>query len=115
MVVFDVNLLVLFVIGKQLFCYVGIFYGQYIGNMFYYIDDLMIGSCYIVCGFDGEMMFVVVCGFYWCNELQVLIGQMGQVVYVGFDYGCVWGLQFVVFVGMQLVGVVIGIKGSVGM
>ncbi|RQQ21122.1 ShlB/FhaC/HecB family hemolysin secretion/activation protein [Burkholderia stagnalis] len=114
MAVLDANLAVPFAISKQPFRYVGTFHGQYTGNTLYYIDDLTIGSRYTVRGFDGETMLAAARGFYWRNELQAPIGQTGQAVYAGLDYGRVWGPQPVVLVGTQLAGAVIGIKGSVG-
>ncbi|AHI79389.1 outer membrane hemolysin activator protein [Burkholderia pseudomallei] len=114
MAVLDANLSVPFAIGKQPFRYVGTFHGQYTGNTLYYIDDLTIGSRYTVRGFDGETMLAAARGFYWRNELQAPIGQTGQAVYAGLDYGRVWGPQPVALVGTQLAGAVIGIKGSVG-
>ncbi|HHT8832587.1 TPA: ShlB/FhaC/HecB family hemolysin secretion/activation protein [Burkholderia cenocepacia] len=114
MAVLDANLSVPFAIGKQPFRYVGTFHGQYTGNTLYYIDDLTIGSRYTVRGFDGETMLAAARGFYWRNELQAPIGQTGQAVYAGLDYGRVWGPQPVVLVGAQLAGAVVGIKGSVG-
>ena len=114
MAVFDANLQVPFAIAKQPFRYVGIFHGQYTGNTLYYIDDLTIGSRYTVRGFDGETMLAAARGFYWRNELQMPIGQTGQAVYAGLDYGRVWGPQPVALVGTQLAGAVIGVKGSVG-
>ncbi|WP_175881506.1 ShlB/FhaC/HecB family hemolysin secretion/activation protein [Burkholderia sp. BCC0044] len=114
MAVLDANLSVPFAIGKQPFRYVGTFHGQYTGNTLYYIDDLTIGSRYTVRGFDGETMLAAARGFYWRNELQAPIGQTGQAVYAGLDYGRVWGPQPVVLVGTQLAGAVIGVKGSVG-
>ncbi|WGY71821.1 ShlB/FhaC/HecB family hemolysin secretion/activation protein [Burkholderia cepacia] len=112
--VLDANLQVPFVVAKQPFRYVGTVHGQYTGNSLYYIDDLTIGSRYTVRGFDGETMLAAARGFYWRNELQMPIGQTGQAVYAGLDYGRVWGPQPVALVGTQLVGAVIGVKGSVG-
>ncbi|KML48634.1 membrane protein [Burkholderia cepacia] len=114
MAVLDANLSVPFAIGKQPFRYVGTFHGQYTGNTLYYIDDMTIGSRYTVRGFDGETMLAAARGLYWRNELQMPIGQTGQAVYAGLDYGRVWGPQPVVLVGTQLAGAVIGVKGSVG-
>ncbi|ABC37387.1 hemolysin secretion/activation ShlB/FhaC/HecB family protein [Burkholderia thailandensis E254] len=114
MAVLDANLSVPFAIGKQPFRYVGTFHGQYTGNTLYYIDDLTIGSRYTVRGFDGETMLAAARGFYWRNELQAPIGQMGQALYAGLDYGRVWGPQPIALVGTQLAGAVIGVKGSVG-
>ncbi|WP_420886973.1 ShlB/FhaC/HecB family hemolysin secretion/activation protein [Burkholderia metallica] len=114
MAVLDANLSVPFAIGKQPFRYVGTFHGQYTGNTLHYIDDLTIGSRYTVRGFDGETMLAAARGFYWRNELQAPIGQTGQAVYAGIDYGRVWGPQPVTLVGTQLAGAVIGVKGSTG-
>ena len=114
MTVLDANLSVPFAIGKQPFRYVGTFHGQYTGNTLYYIDDLTIGSRYTVRGFDGETMLASARGFYWRNELQAPIGQTGQALYAGLDYGRVWGPQPIALVGTQLAGAVIGVKGSVG-
>ncbi|WP_322026398.1 ShlB/FhaC/HecB family hemolysin secretion/activation protein [Burkholderia sp. BCC1977] len=113
MAVLDANLSVPFAIGKQPFRYVGTFHGQYTGDTLYYLDDLTIGSRYTVRGFDGETMLAAARGFYWRNELQMPIGQTGQAVYAGLDYGRVWGPQPIVLVGTQLAGAVIGVKGSI--
>ncbi|WP_422666933.1 ShlB/FhaC/HecB family hemolysin secretion/activation protein [Burkholderia vietnamiensis] len=114
MAALDANLAVPFAIGKQPFRYVGTLHGQYTGNTLYYIDDLTIGSRYTVRGFDGETMLASARGFYWRNELQAPIGQTGQALYAGLDYGRVWGPQPIALVGTQLAGAVIGVKGSVG-
>ncbi|KVW41164.1 ShlB/FhaC/HecB family hemolysin secretion/activation protein [Burkholderia ubonensis] len=113
MAVLDANLSVPFAIVQQPFRYVATFHGQYTGNTLCYIDDLTIGSRYTVRGFDGETMLAAARGFYWRNELQAPIGQTGQAVYAGIDYGRVWGPQPVALVGTQLAGAVIGVKGSV--
>jgi len=113
MAVFDANLSVPFAIAQQPLRYVTTFHGQYTGNTLYYIDDLTIGSRYTVRGFDGETMLAAARGFYWRNELQMPIGQTGQAIYAGLDYGRVWGPQPVALVGTQLAGAVIGVKGSV--
>ncbi|KWE50669.1 hypothetical protein WL76_19885 [Burkholderia ubonensis] len=114
MTVLDANLSVPFAIGKQPFRYVGAFHGQYTGYSLNYIDDVTIGSRYTVRGFDGETMLAASRGFYWRNELQMPIGQTGQAVYAGLDYGRVWGPQPIALVGTQLAGAVIGVRGSVG-
>ncbi|CAG9263443.1 Outer membrane transporter CdiB-2 [Burkholderia diffusa] len=113
MAVLDANLSIPFVIAQQPLRYVTTFHGQYTGNTLYYIDDLTIGSRYTVRGFDGETMLAAARGFYSRNELQAPIGQTGQAVYAGIDYGRVWGPQPVALVGTQLAGAVIGVKGSI--
>ncbi|KWK57623.1 hypothetical protein WT81_19395 [Burkholderia stagnalis] len=114
MAVLDANLSVPFAIAKQPLRYIASIHGRYTGNTLYYIDDLTIGSRYTVRGFDGETMLAAARGLYWRNELQMPIGQTGQSVYAGLDYGRVWGPQPIVLVGTQLAGAVIGVKGSVG-
>ncbi|MGN7983741.1 ShlB/FhaC/HecB family hemolysin secretion/activation protein [Burkholderia sp. 22313] len=113
MAVLDANLSVPFAIAQQPFRYVATVHGQFTGNTLYYIDDMTIGSRYTVRGFDGETMLAAARGFYWRNELQMPIGQTGQAIYAGLDYGRVWGPQPVPLVGTQLAGAVIGVKGSV--
>ncbi|WP_034176469.1 ShlB/FhaC/HecB family hemolysin secretion/activation protein [Burkholderia ambifaria] len=113
MAVLDANLSVPFAIAQQPFRYVTIFHGQYTGNTLYYIDNLTISSRYTVRGFDGETMLAAARGFYWRNELQMPIGQTGQAIYAGLDYGRVCGPQPVALVGTQLAGAVVGVKGSV--
>ncbi|MGR8023364.1 ShlB/FhaC/HecB family hemolysin secretion/activation protein [Burkholderia cenocepacia] len=114
MAVLDANLSVPFAIGKQPFRYIGTLHGQYTGDTLHYLDDMTIGSRYTVRGFDGETMLAASRGFYLRNELQMPIGQTGQAVYTGLDYGRVWGAQPIALVGTQLAGAVIGVKGSVG-
>jgi hemolysin activation/secretion protein len=113
MAVLDANVSVPFAIAQQPLRYVTTFHGQYTGSTLYYIDNLAIGSRYTVRGFDGETMLAAARGFYWRNELQLPLGQTGQSVYAGIDYGQVWGPQPVALDGTRLAGAAIGIKGSI--
>ncbi|WP_321795565.1 ShlB/FhaC/HecB family hemolysin secretion/activation protein [Caballeronia sp. J97] len=113
MAVLDMNLSVPFAIAKQNLRYVGSVHAQYTNDTLYYIDDLTIGSRYTVRGFDGEKMLAGEKGFYWRNELQLPIGQTGQSLYAGVDYGRVFGPNTADLVGTQLVGAVIGIRGGI--
>jgi hemolysin activation/secretion protein len=74
---------------------------------------LTIGSRYTVRGFDGETMLAAERGVYWRNELQVPLGQTGQAVYAGVDYGRVFGPNTALLAGTQLAGAVIGIRGGI--
>ena len=114
MAVLDANLSVPFALAQQPFRYVATFRGQYSGDALYYIDDMTIGSRYTVRGFDGETMLAAARGFYWRNELQMPVGQTGQTLYAGLDYGRVSGPRPVSLAGTQLAGAVVGVKGSVG-
>ncbi|CAB3797203.1 ShlB/FhaC/HecB family hemolysin secretion/activation protein [Pararobbsia alpina] len=113
MAVLDANLSVPFQIATQSLRYVTTFHGQLTNDTLFYIDDLTIGSRYTVRGFDGETMLAAERGFYWRNELQMPIGQTGQTVYAGIDYGQVFGPSTAFLEGTQLAGAVIGIRGSV--
>ena len=114
MAVLDANLSVPFALGQQAFRYVTTFHGQYTNNTLFFIDDLTIGSRYTVRGFDGEQLLAGEKGFYWRNELQAPIGNTGQAVYVGLDYGHVFGPNTANLAGTELAGAVIGVKGSIG-
>ena len=113
MAVLDANLSVPFSIATQNFRYVTTVDGQFTNDTLFYIDDLTIGSRYTVRGFDGETMLAAEKGFYWRNELQWHIGQTGQALYAGIDYGRVLGPNTAALVGTQLAGAVIGMRGSV--
>jgi hemolysin activation/secretion protein len=112
MAVLDANLSMPFVIAQQNFRYVTTIHGQFTNETLFYLDDLTIGSRYTVRGFDGETMLAAEKGFYWRNELQWPIGQMGQMLYTGIDYGRVFGPNTAFLAGTQLAGAVIGIRGG---
>ncbi|MGF6599824.1 hemolysin activation/secretion protein [Paraburkholderia sp. GAS448] len=113
MAVLDANLSVPFAIAKQNLRYVTTVHGQFTNDTLFFIDDLSIGSRYTVRGFDGETMLAAERGFFWRNELQMSIGQTGQSLYAGIDYGHVFGPNTAFLVGAQLAGAVIGVRGSV--
>ncbi|CAD6550400.1 ShlB/FhaC/HecB family hemolysin secretion/activation protein [Paraburkholderia sabiae] len=113
MAVFDANLSVPFLVAKQQFRYVTTLHGQFTNDTLFFIDDLTIGSRYTVRGFDGETLLAAEKGFYWRNELQWAIGQTGQSLYAGLDYGHVYGPNTAFLAGTQLAGAVVGIRGSV--
>ncbi|SIT41610.1 Polypeptide-transport-associated domain protein ShlB-type [Paraburkholderia piptadeniae] len=113
MAVLDANVSVRFAIAKQQFRYVTTLHGQFTNDTLFFIDDLTIGSRYTVRGFDGETLLAAEKGFYWRNELQWSIGQTGQSLYAGLDYGHVYGPNSAFLAGTQLAGAVIGIRGSV--
>ncbi len=113
MATLDANLSVPFALAGQSFRYVGTLHGQFTTDELNYIDDLTIGSRYTVRGFSGETMLAAEKGFYWRNELQYPLGQTGQAVYAGLDYGRVWGPSTALLVGTQLAGAVVGLRGGV--
>ncbi|CAG4886029.1 hypothetical protein R52603_00103 [Paraburkholderia saeva] len=113
MAVLDANLSVPFSVAQQGFRYVTTVHAQLTDDTLFYLDDLTIGSRYTVRGFDGETMLAAEKGFYWRNELQWPIGQTGQALYAGIDYGRVFGPNTAYLAGTQLAGMVIGIRGGV--
>jgi hemolysin activation/secretion protein len=113
MATLDANLSVPFKVAGQSLRYVGTVHGQFTNDELNYIDDLTIGSRYTVRGFSGETMLAAEKGFYWRNELQYPLGQTGQVLYAGIDYGHLWGPSAAFLAGTQLAGAAIGLKGSV--
>jgi filamentous hemagglutinin len=112
MAVLDANLSVPFAVAQQTLRYVTTVHGQFTGDTLFYLDDLTIGSRYTVRGFDGETMLAAEKGFYWRNELQWPIGQTGQALYAGIDYGRVFGPNTTYLAGTQLAGGVIGLRGG---
>jgi len=112
--VLDTNLSVPFSIKTQNFRYVTTVHAQFTNDTLFYLDDLTIGSRYTVRGFDGETMLAAEKGFYWRNELQMPLGQTGQTLYTGIDYGRVFGPNSAFLAGTQLAGAVIGLRGNVG-
>ncbi|CAE6862723.1 Hemolysin transporter protein ShlB [Paraburkholderia aspalathi] len=112
MAVLDANLSVPFSVANQNLRYVTTLHGQFTNNTLFYIDDLTIGSRYTVRGFDGETMLAAERGFYLRNEMQMPIGQSGQSVYAGIDYGHVFGPNTAFLAGTQLAGAVVGLRGG---
>ncbi|MFL9942151.1 ShlB/FhaC/HecB family hemolysin secretion/activation protein [Paraburkholderia graminis] len=112
--VLDTNLSVPFAVKTQNFRYITTVHAQFTNDTLFYLDDLTIGSRYTVRGFDGETMPAAEKGFYWRNELQMPLGQTGQTLYTGIDYGHVFGPNTAFLAGTQLAGAVIGLRGSVG-
>jgi hemolysin activation/secretion protein len=103
-----------FAVATQNFRYVTTVHAQFTNDTLFYLDDLTIGSRYTVRGFDGETMLAAEKGFYWRNELQMPLGQTGQTLYTGIDYGRVFGPNTAFLAGSQLAGAVIGLRGNIG-
>lgn len=114
MMVLDANLSVPFKVADQALRYVMTVRGQFTNDRLYFVDDLSIGSRYTVRGFDGENSLAGERGFYWRNELQAPLGASGHALYVGLDYGRVYGPSTTGQVGTQLAGAVVGLRGGVG-
>lgn len=75
-------------------------------------DRFAIGNRYTVRGFDGQLNLSADRGWFLRNDLSALIGNTGQAVYVGLDYGEVGGQSSDLLLGRQLAGTVLGLRGG---
>ncbi|WP_211091492.1 ShlB/FhaC/HecB family hemolysin secretion/activation protein [Pseudothauera rhizosphaerae] len=75
-------------------------------------DRFSIGNRYTVRGFDGELTLSADNGWFARNELSVLLGDSGQSLYVGLDYGEVGGQSSEFLPGKRLAGAVLGLRGG---
>lgn len=77
-------------------------------------DRFSIGSRYTVRGFDGELMLSAERGWLIRNDLGLSMGQSGQEIYLGLDYGRVGGRTADLLPGTGLSGAVVGWRGQIG-
>ena len=75
-------------------------------------DRFSIGGRYTVRGFDGESVLMAERGWLIRNDIGVALGESGQELYAGVDYGEVGGQSAELLVGTRLVGAVIGVRGA---
>ena len=87
--------------------------GQYTNNVLYNIDQFSIGNRYTVRGFDGEQNLSAENGFYIRNEISIP-AEPGHEMYIGLDYGKVSGPSAKYLLGKELIGAVLGFRGSLG-
>ncbi|GHD57845.1 ShlB/FhaC/HecB family hemolysin secretion/activation protein [Jeongeupia chitinilytica] len=110
----DATLVLPFRVADVPLQYTGTFHGQTTRDALYFTDDLSIGSRFTVRGFDGESSLTAEKGFYWRNELGVPLWRSGQSLYVGLDYGQVYGPNAIHLPGTKLAGAVLGLRGGSG-
>ncbi|MDR3300823.1 MAG: ShlB/FhaC/HecB family hemolysin secretion/activation protein [Candidatus Accumulibacter sp.] len=75
-------------------------------------ERFAIGGRYTVRGFDGELTLTGERGWLWRNDLGWTLGQTGQELYLGVDYGAVGGPSSAWLMGKHLSGAVIGWRGG---
>lgn len=75
-------------------------------------DRFSIGNRYTVRGFDGQLSLSADRGWFIRNELSALLGNTGQAVYGGLDYGEVSGQSSDLLLGRQLAGIALGLRGG---
>lgn len=77
-------------------------------------DRFAIGGRYTIRGFDGENLLSSDRGWLMRNDLGLALGQTGQELYLGIDFGKVGGPSSRALVGTRLSGVVLGLRGGYG-
>lgn len=98
--------------GEQALIYSTNFRGQYNFTPLTPQDRFSIGNRYTVRGFDGQLSLSADNGWFVRNDLSALIGNTGQAVYWGVDYGEVGGQSSDLLLGRQLAGAVLGLRGG---
>jgi len=87
--------------------------GQYTNSTLYAVDCFSIGNRYTVHGFDGEQTLIGERGLYWQNQLSIPIDKTSMEIYGSLDYGQVSGPSTASFLGHQLIGAAMGIRGNI--
>ncbi|WP_174997223.1 ShlB/FhaC/HecB family hemolysin secretion/activation protein [Pandoraea iniqua] len=94
--------------------YVGVFHAQTTANALWAVDQIAIGGRYSLRGFTGDYTLSASRGFFLRNEIHLPIGTSAHALYVGIDYGQVFGPGTRDLPGTQLAGAVIGARGQFG-
>ena len=109
----DVTVNAPFSLRKQKFRYSGTWRVQNNRTPLSPQDRLAIGGRYSVRGFDGAGSLSAERGWTVRNEISTPLGQSGQELYTGLDFGRVGGPSSVNLVGKSLAGAVVGLRGDV--
>lgn len=108
----DINLNAPFTLSGQHLRYLATWHGQWNQTPLTPQDRLAIGGRYTVRGFDGESSLSAERGWFLRNDLGITLGNTGQEIYVGLDYGQVRGPVSEWLAGQHLAGAVIGMRGG---
>lgn len=101
-----------FQIGAQNLRYIGTWRQQFAFDRLVARDRISIGGRYSVRGYDGEMTLSADNGYVFRNELGLALGQTGQELYAGLDFGRVWGPFDEYLLGQSLSGAALGLRGG---
>ncbi|MCG9060185.1 ShlB/FhaC/HecB family hemolysin secretion/activation protein [Laribacter hongkongensis] len=101
-----------FALGPLTLRYLGTWRAQWNRTPLVPQDRFSIGGRYTVRGFDGESSLIGERGWLVRNDLGVVLGQSGQELYLGADYGHVGGPSTRYLLGRELAGVVLGLRGG---
>lgn len=85
--------------------------GQYTTSRLYASEFFNLGGWYGVRGFSGDMNLAAEHGFYIRNTLEIPTSKVNS-MYIGLDYGKVFGEYTSELLGQELAGGVIGVKGQ---
>ena len=107
----DAVLVAPFSIATQPVTYVGTLRGQISRSRLYLADQFSIGGRYTVRGFDGESTLTAESGFFVRNELDFPVAKTAHSVYLGLDFGKVFGPGTVFLSGDTLTGTAAGVRG----
>ncbi|CAH0267926.1 Filamentous hemagglutinin transporter protein FhaC [Pseudomonas brassicacearum] len=108
----DAQLQVPFQLGDQRLRYIGGWRAQWNRTPLVPQDRFSIGGRYSVRGFDGENILSADRGWTLRNEIGLSLGQTGQELYTGIDYGEVSGQSSEFLIGQRLAGAVVGVRGG---
>lgn len=108
----DAQLQVPFVVSNQRLRYIGGWRAQWNRTPLVPQDRFSIGGRYTVRGFDGENILSADRGWTVRNEVGLALGQTGQELYTGIDYGQVSGQASEYLIGKRLAGAVVGVRGG---
>ncbi|MFK0377748.1 ShlB/FhaC/HecB family hemolysin secretion/activation protein [Pandoraea sp. NPDC090278] len=92
----------------------GTFHGQTTANALWAVDQMAIGGRYSVRGFTGDQTLSAARGFFLRHDIHVPLAMSAHAVYVGMDYGRVFGPGTRHLPGTQLAGVALGLSGQIG-
>jgi len=101
-----------FKLAEQNLRYAGAWRAQWNRTPLIAQDRFAIGGRYSVRGFDGEMQLLAERGWLMRNDLGLALGQSGQELYIGADYGEVQGASSEFLIGKRLSGAVLGLRGG---
>ena len=108
----NAQLQVPFSVGQQKLRYIGGWRGQWNRTPLIPQDRFSIGGRYTVRGFDGEQILSAERGWTFSNDLGLSLGNTGQELYLGVDYGQVGGHSTEYLLGRRLAGAVVGLRGG---
>ena len=101
-----------FALSDQRLRYIGSWRSQWNRTPLVPQDRFSIGGRYSVRGFDGENILSADRGWTLRNEVGLALGQTGQELYTGVDYGEVSGQASKFLIGKRLAGAVVGVRGG---